>query len=63
MFWVTYPTGDQNRVVYVKLDQKTLKEIEYFFVSYNKLSGKKFKLRGKGGPKKALKLVTESQSK
>jgi inorganic pyrophosphatase len=36
------------------LDEKTLKEIEFFFVSYNKLEGKKFKVLGKGGPKKAM---------
>src|SRR4051794_31216360 len=42
-----------------KLDvnKKTLAEIEYFFVSYNKLSGKKFKVVGKGGEKKALAMI------
>src|SRR3954469_9309273 len=41
----------------VGVDKKTLKEIEYFFASYNKLAGKKFKTIGKAGPKRALGLV------
>lgn len=28
-----------------------------FFVSYNKQRGKKFKIRGMGGPKKAIKVL------
>jgi inorganic pyrophosphatase len=44
----------------MKLDRKTLAQIEYFFISYNKLEGKKFKIRGKGGPKEALSKVKES---
>src|SRR4051794_6279108 len=39
------------------VDKKTLAEIEYFFVSYNKLSGKKFEVLGKGGEKKALAMI------
>jgi inorganic pyrophosphatase len=39
------------------LDKRTLSEIEYFFVSYNKLAGKKFRVCGKSGPKKALEIV------
>ena len=39
------------------VDKKTLQQIEYFFESYNKLSGKKFKVLGKGGEKKALAMV------
>jgi inorganic pyrophosphatase len=45
------------------LDKRTLLEIAYFFVSYNKLSGKKFKVRGKGGTKKALALVKAGQKR
>jgi inorganic pyrophosphatase len=44
----------------MELQEKTLKEIEYFFVSYNKLYGKKFKILGKAGPKKALQLVKDA---
>jgi inorganic pyrophosphatase len=41
----------------LEVDKKTMAEIEYFFISYNKLSGKKFKVIGKGGEKKALALI------
>jgi inorganic pyrophosphatase len=41
----------------VDLDKKTRAEIEHFFVSYNKLDGKKFKVLGKGGSQQALQLV------
>jgi inorganic pyrophosphatase len=39
------------------LDQKTLAQIEYFFITYNKLDGKKFKVLGFDGPKKANQVV------
>jgi inorganic pyrophosphatase len=41
----------------IGVSQKTLKEIEYFFKSYNKLEGKKFKLLGQSGKSKALAIV------
>jgi inorganic pyrophosphatase len=34
-----------------------LDQVEAFFVSYNKQRGKKFKITGTGGPKKALKFL------
>jgi inorganic pyrophosphatase len=34
-------------------------QIEAFFVSYNKLHGKKFKVTGRGGPKRALAISRE----
>ena len=34
-----------------------LKEIENFFESYNQVKGKKFKVLGRHGPKRAVKLV------
>jgi inorganic pyrophosphatase len=34
-----------------------LSQLEEFFVSYNKQRGKKFKVTGTGGPKKALKFL------
>jgi inorganic pyrophosphatase len=34
-----------------------LKQVEEFFVSYNKQRGKEFKVTGTGGPKKAVKLL------
>src|ERR1051326_8383807 len=36
----------------LELQEKTLKEIEYFFKSYNKLYGKKFEVIGQTGPKR-----------
>src|SRR5204862_2128145 len=45
------------------VDRKTMSEIEYFFVSYNKLSGKKFKVVGKGGEKKALAMIRKCSKK
>jgi inorganic pyrophosphatase len=40
-----------------KLPKQTLKEIERFFVSYNELTGKKFKILDYRGPRAAVKLV------
>lgn len=34
-----------------------LQQVEEFFVSYNKQRGKKFKITGTGGPKKAIKVL------
>ena len=39
------------------IDKKTMREIEFFFISYNKLEGRKFKVIGKGGEKSATKRV------
>jgi inorganic pyrophosphatase len=41
------------------LNQHLLKEIEHFFVSYNAMSGKEFKVLGWHGPHKAKKLARE----
>jgi inorganic pyrophosphatase len=35
-----------------------LDQLEEFFISYNKQRGKKFKVTGTGGPKKAIKFLT-----
>jgi inorganic pyrophosphatase len=37
-----------------ELDKSILDQVEMFFVSYNKQRGKKFKVTGTGGPKKAI---------
>lgn len=37
-----------------------LSQVEEFFVSYNKQRGKKFRITGTGGPKKALKALKEA---
>src|SRR2546423_835716 len=42
------------------LNPNLLKEIEHFFVSYNEARGKKFKVLGWHGPKRALELVKEA---
>ena len=39
------------------LSKTFLQQVEQFFVSYNKLRGKKFKIRGCGGPKRALAVI------
>src|SRR5205085_5470448 len=45
----------------LQLDDKILREIEYFFVSYNKLADKKFKILDRGGEKKALAMVRKGR--
>ena len=38
----------------LKLKKQTISQIEFFFRSYNQLYGKKFKVVGMGGPRKAV---------
>ncbi|HZV33711.1 MAG TPA: inorganic diphosphatase [Verrucomicrobiae bacterium] len=45
----------------VKLDDKTMRELDYFFKSYNKLEGKKFKVLGQATPKQALQMVKKGE--
>ena len=40
-----------------ELSPSTLGQLEQFFVSYNKLRGKKFKLENQGGPKRAMTII------
>ena len=40
-----------------EVSKTLLSQVEEFFVSYNKQRGKKFKITGTGGPKKALKFL------
>ena len=40
-----------------------LSQLEEFFVSYNKQRGKKFKITGTGGPRKAIKFVKRGMKK
>lgn len=42
-----------------QVNKDLLDQVEQFFVSYNKQRGKKFKLTGIGGPKRALKCLTD----
>ncbi len=39
------------------LNPSMLDQIEQFFVSYNKLRGKKFKLKSQGSPKRAMSII------
>lgn len=41
------------------MSQSILDQLEEFFVSYNKLRGKKFKVTGRGGPNRALRIVKD----
>ena len=47
----------------IDLTKKLMEEIEYFFVSYNRIDGKKFKVLGQSGRKKARKLVEQAEKK
>jgi inorganic pyrophosphatase len=40
-----------------EVNKTLLDQVEEFFVSYNKQRGKKFKITGTGGPKKAMKFL------
>jgi inorganic pyrophosphatase len=42
-----------------QMSQSVLKQVEEFFVTYNKLHGKKFQVTGRGGPKRALGIIKE----
>lgn len=39
------------------ISENLLRETEQFFVSYNKLHGKKFEVTGRGGPERALEMI------
>lgn len=42
-----------------QLNPSILDQLEQFFVSYNKLRGKNFKLKNQGGPKRAMAIVKQ----
>jgi inorganic pyrophosphatase len=42
-----------------ELNPSLLDQVEQFFVSYNKLRGKRFKLKKQGGPKRAMAIIRE----
>jgi inorganic pyrophosphatase len=42
------------------INSNLLQELEHFFVSYNEIRGKKFKLIGPRGPKHAMRLLRKS---
>ncbi|HEX4165362.1 MAG TPA: inorganic diphosphatase [Bryobacteraceae bacterium] len=42
------------------VNKSILKQVEEFFISYNKSRGKKFKVTGVGGPSKAVKRLREA---
>jgi inorganic pyrophosphatase len=39
------------------VNKTLLDQLEAFFISYNKQRGKKFKVTGTGGPKKAMRFL------
>ncbi len=43
----------------LELKKETVSQIEFFFKAYNQLYGKKFKVLGTGGPKKATQMVRQ----
>ena len=43
------------------LDKQLLREIEEFFISYQRLMGKQFKVLGVLGPKEAMNLVRQAR--
>ena len=40
-----------------EINSSMLDQVEEFFISYNKSRGKKFKIKGRQGPKRALELM------
>ncbi|MDB6023737.1 MAG: Inorganic diphosphatase [Pedosphaera sp.] len=46
-----------NEFEAIALNKKLCRQIEYFFVSYNQLDGKQFKVLGQGSPQKAGQIV------
>ncbi len=42
-----------------QISASVLNQLEAFFISYNKLHGKKFKVTGRGGPKRALNIIKD----
>jgi inorganic pyrophosphatase len=42
-----------------QVSKAKLNQLEQFFVCYNKTRGKKFKTTGRGGPKRALRVIKE----
>jgi inorganic pyrophosphatase len=51
----SYDHQDLNNIADV--NKSLLAQVEEFFVSYNKQRGKKFRITGQGGPKKAVKFL------
>ena len=45
------------------INENLLKELEHFFISYNESRGKKFKMLGVCGPKRAAKLLKKSMAR
>src|SRR5215475_195620 len=46
-----------------KMDSTLIREIEQFFISYNKVRGKKFRLKGHKGPTTAKRLIKKQTTK
>ena len=60
LFAVAVHSYSHQKVASIEdLNPSMLDQIEQFFVSYNKLRGKKFKLQGHGGPKRAIAILED----
>jgi inorganic pyrophosphatase len=55
----THSYSHENVTSLKQLAPSMLKQLEEFFISYNKLHGKKFKVTGRGGPRRALEIVKD----
>lgn len=55
------PTYGQHQSLN-SLNDELLNQIEYFFISYNKIEGKKFKPLGRFGPDRAVKLIKDAMT-
>src|SRR5205814_4767595 len=53
----SYSHEDLTNIDQVQTD--LLEQVEQFFISYNKSRGKKFKVRGRHGPKRAAELIEQ----
>jgi inorganic pyrophosphatase len=49
----------QDLISIKQMSSPVLDQLEEFFVSYNKLRGKKFKVTARGGPKRALEVIQD----
>lgn len=47
----------------VELDDRRVAEIQFFFATYNRFSGKEFRVLGTGGPEEASRIVHEGQAR
>jgi inorganic pyrophosphatase len=49
----------QHKTTLSQVNKSTIEQVEEFFITYNKSRGKKFRILGNHGPKRALKLLQQ----